>query len=143
MKRMTGLFASLSVLILLLAGCWVQGGLLTESVETSLVMRWEREGGIVGFCDQVVIYDDGTTLISTCLLSEVPVVLTAEEQATLDAWQQAYRSAEVSEGNLDMADGMRESLQFFGAGDVSPSAAQLLVMEQFAMGLLVRGTGDN
>lgn len=143
MKRESGLFLLLSIVSVLLAGCWVQGGLLTESTEASLVIVWEREGGIVGFCDQVVIYDDGSSLVSTCRQREISVSLTAEEEATLDAWREAYRSAEVSEGDLEVTDGLRETLQFYGAGDVAPSAAQLLVMEQFALDLLIRGTSDN
>lgn len=143
MKKAIARWALILVLTSLLTACWVQGGLLTESTGAELVISWEREGGIMGFCDEVLIYDDGTTVVSTCRLSDVQVRLTNEEAETVVAWQRAYRSAEASEGDLDLPDGMRETLQFYGQGDAVPSEAQLLVMEQFAIGLLARGAGND
>lgn len=143
MKRFKRLASLVWIVALLLSGCWVQGGLLTESTDADLVISWEREGGIIGFCDKVLVYADSTTVVSTCRLSDVPVTLTDEEAETVAAWRRAYSPVEVSEGDLAVADGLRETLQFYGTGDIAPNAAQLLVMEQFAIRLLARGTGTN
>ncbi len=143
MKRVTGLFASVLLFVLLLAGCWVQGGLLTESSEADVLLIWEREGGIVGFCDVVTVYDDGSGLVSTCSLTGVAVTLTADERATVVAWERAYRTFETSVGETDIPDGMRETVEFYGAGDALPNEAQLLEIEQFALVLLLRATSTN
>ncbi len=52
----------------------IQGQGSEESLSDTWVLRYQREGGIAGFCDEVTIYASGMATVTSCR-SEPPTVV--------------------------------------------------------------------
>jgi hypothetical protein len=86
------------------------------------VMVWHREGGIAGFCDDLVVYSSGWAYSSSCKAGaserENGTRLSGEQLDQLYTWVDAYQSFEVVQDDPPgAADAMAITFAFTGTGD--------------------------
>lgn len=84
---------------------------------------WHREGGIAGFCDQLVIYPDGDAVASTCQTQPASETamgsLTPEQLQQVNGWLERYQSFTYDQRDPAVADAMTVRLVFNGSGSES------------------------
>jgi hypothetical protein len=85
-----------------------------------LAFAWHREGGIAGFCDDLTAYVTGQLYAASCR-GETPQNLgqrrmTTEELEQLYTWVDEYAAFEYLHDDGPVADGMKVTLVFSGAG---------------------------
>jgi len=94
----------------------------------TLALTWTREGGIAGFCDRLTVFLSGEIYGTNCrsqpteTVSSFATLLSASELKQFNSWFLKY-----GEVNLDfsdpvgVADGMTNTLVFYGNGSGKPS----------------------
>jgi hypothetical protein len=98
-------------------------------------LTWHREGGLAGFCDDMVIYLSGDAYSSTCGGDAMPVDigrvrLDAGQLAALYNWVDTYQAFEVEQTDPATADALTLRLTLMGAGeDTAPDGAKEAMME--------------
>jgi hypothetical protein len=106
-----------------------------------LAFAWHREGGIAGFCDDLAAYVTGQLYAASCKGKAVNNLgqrrLTPDELAQIYAWTDQYAPFEFVQDDGAVADGMRVTLVFGGAGDqIADKTAQQTIVS-FAQSLFV------
>jgi hypothetical protein len=104
-----------------------------------LAFAWHREGGIAGFCDDVNTYVTGQLYATSCK-GENPENLvqrrmTAEELEKLYAWVDEYAPFEIIQDDGAVADSMKITLIFSGAGATEADGAVQQEILNFAQEL--------
>ena len=107
-----------------------------------VVLAWRREGGIVGFCDDLLIYADGRFEAVSCKRSmgAVPVELrlTGEQFVQLNAWIRRFASFEFEQQDPPgAADAMTIKLAFVGLGSEQPTVVQQEEMALFVQDVYI------
>ena len=101
----------------------------------TLAMVWKREGGIVGYCDTLMVFRSGEVFTSKCdsqdagKMGTFAGLLTSREVQQFSDW-----TVELGEAKLDasdpkgVADRMVVTLEFYGSGaeEATPSEEQAL-----------------
>ncbi len=104
-----------------------------------VVIAYHREGGIAGFCDDVVIYITGKAKITSCKSNtETGITLTASQMATVSQWQKSFKGFNYQHTDPATADAMTVTLQFSGNGQAQPSDADIQSMLSFLSTVAVR-----
>jgi hypothetical protein len=106
----------------------------------SLVLTWERTGGIAGFCDSVAMFRSGEVEGQECKV-ERPLSgrLTAEERAQLEAWLAEYGSVVVDNSVTPVpADFMLLKLTLYGTGSAQPGEAEQQALAAWAQSVYMR-----
>ncbi len=103
----------------------------------TVVVAWRRQGGIVGFCDDLIIYADGRFEATSCKGSRgavpVEIRLTGEQLAQLNTWIRRFASFELEQQDPPgAADAMTIKLAFVGMGSQQPTTAQQEEIALFA-----------
>jgi hypothetical protein len=104
-----------------------------------LVLAWNREGGIAGFCDIVAVKIGGDSLVSSCrdepnrLVSRLS--LTSEQLSTLYNWVDWYKSFESVKKDEAKADGLTIRIVFTGNGLREAGPEEIEAFHRFASGL--------
>ncbi len=94
-----------------------------------IVFAWHRQGGIAGFCDDVIVYLDGSAEVSSCK-SQQPqslnrIRLTSSQMQQIYNWFDTFKAFDTLSGNKGAADGMIIHLVFNGQGaKTSPEEMQ-------------------
>lgn len=87
---------------------------------SSIAFAWHREGGIAGFCDNLLVSLDGTALITSCkspqMQSSHRVHLTSAQMQQIYTWVDTLAPFETRTGDLQTTDGMIISISFNGRG---------------------------
>jgi hypothetical protein len=108
----------------------------------SLVLTWERAGGIAGFCDSLAVFRSGELEGLNCQGVEgvnLTSKLTPEERAELEALLAAYGSVVVDQSNEPgTADGMSVRLVLYGQGPNQPSTDEQSAIVGWAQDLYTR-----
>ncbi|MDF1513967.1 MAG: hypothetical protein P1S60_09170, partial [Anaerolineae bacterium] len=119
----------------------VDGG---ASTNVSLV-TWQREGGIAGFCDGLLIYQDSRVVLTTCEGEEVGEgKLSAAQREQLQAWVDQLAAFEVKWADPAVADAMTVRLTFTGKGITTASDTDQQKVSAFASQVYASLTpGDN
>ncbi|MCB0095476.1 MAG: hypothetical protein KDE46_07120 [Caldilineaceae bacterium] len=108
-------------------------------------IRWHREGGFAGFCDDIAIYPTGDVTISTCRGNQsqelAHIHLDAGQQATLNDWLVQLQSFKLEHKDPAVADALAVRVQFNGVGNAVASAAERAAIADFAQNLL-NGLGE-
>jgi hypothetical protein len=103
-----------------------------------LAMGWHREGGIAGFCDDLVIYRTGWAVPSSCKApaagERLGFRLSEEDLKQVFAWIDSLKSFEAAQKDPSVADAMKETLVFAGEGSAAATAELQQEMTQFAAG---------
>jgi hypothetical protein len=103
-------------------------------------LAWHREGGIAGFCDDLLISGFGQAQATSCRTGEAyPAgALTAAEQAQLDEWSRDFSAVVIEQVDPAAADGMTVMLTFSGAGADQPTEAEQQAMVAWAQAVYER-----
>lgn len=112
----------------------------TESAD--IVFTRHREGGIAGFCDDVIVYASGEYQVASCRGAEDETPASARlTDAQLDAvnqWVSTFQSFEYGYKDPAMADAMTVALNFYGTGDQVATEEQQLAMVELANELFLQ-----
>jgi hypothetical protein len=107
----------------------------------SLLLTWERNGGIAGFCDSLVLFGSGEAEGMSCQQNGAnqAATLTADERAQLEAWVAEYGSVVIEQADAPLAaDGMQAKLVLYGTGTEQPDAAAQDAMVAWAQAIYTR-----
>jgi hypothetical protein len=92
---------------------------------TGMALSWHREGGIAGFCDDLMIYLSGFAYPTSCKGGSAKDLgrlrLTAIQLAQVYTWMSAFQSVHFETEDKASADAMRQQLVFNGTGLRAPS----------------------
>jgi hypothetical protein len=96
----------------------------------TLALTWTREGGIAGFCDQLVVFISGEVYGTNCRSQPKETsgnfsdLLSAAEQKRFTTWYLKYGEAIVDQSDpAGVSDRMSITLSFFGSGNGKPTKA--------------------
>ncbi len=104
-----------------------------------VVISYHREGGIAGFCDDVIIYITGKAKITSCKSNtETGVTLTAAQSATVSQWLKSFKAFDYQHTDPATADAMTITLQFSGNGQAQPSDADIQAILSFLSAIAVQ-----
>jgi len=99
-------------------------------VPATLLLTWHREGGIAGFCDDLLVYQSYEVRFSSCKTegalaqgSSLAKLLSKEQQAQLEQWLNTYRTVKITVKDAAVADAMTTQLTFYGLGSSQPDEA--------------------
>jgi hypothetical protein len=102
----------------------------------SQALTWHREGGVAGFCDDLVVDQTGAAVAMSCkggLPQEVGrATLDAEHIHQLQTWLAALSPFEVNQTDKATADAMTIRLSFDGQGGAAADDADKQAIEGFA-----------
>ena len=109
-----------------------------------LALAWHREGGIVGVCQDLTIYQSGWAYATSCKGNSPKNLgsfrLTADQLARIYQWVDQYQGLEYMDAAPDTADAMNAHLVFSGKGQQTASQDTLQAMSDFAAQLYISGT---
>lgn len=88
----------------------------STEASSGLAFTWHREGGIGGFCDDVVVYLTGLVRTSDCKGFNAETYLTASQLEQLYGWVDNLSSIDYDDSNAPVADGMQITLTLNGIG---------------------------
>lgn len=92
-----------------------------------VVIAFHREGGIAGFCEDVLIYRSGIAEVTSCrptqLLGVQRVYLTAAQMQQIYGWMDETLPFESSEGDTNIPDGLNLRIVFNGKGQKDADAS--------------------
>jgi hypothetical protein len=90
------------------------------------IIVYHREGGIAGFCDDVMIFASGNARISSCKLNkEKDIALSPAQMNTINQWMQSIKYFNYEHTDPATADAMTISLKFSGHGQSQASDAEV------------------
>lgn len=101
-----------------------------------LILSWHREGGIAGFCDDLLIYRSGVMTGSTCQV--IPAAdlgqqeLSPDHLRQLNEWMATLQSFEMEQSDGAVADSMTIRLTFVGQGDRAATDEEKQAISAFA-----------
>ena len=99
-------------------------------------LTWHREGGIAGFCDDLMVDQTGMAVAMSCksgLPQEVGrATLNAEPAQQFQTWLASLSSFEAKQTDQATADAMTIRLSFNGRGGATASDADKQAIEEFA-----------
>jgi hypothetical protein len=81
-----------------------------------MAFAWHREGGVGGFCDDVVVYLTGWVTASDCMGYDVQGYLTASQLDQLYAWVDGLRNIDYTQAFPASTDGLTMKLALAGNG---------------------------
>jgi hypothetical protein len=109
------------------------------------VLIWHREGGLAGFCDDLIIDAVGLVDAASCADDPAATVshgqLPPDDLARLEAWLDEYQPFEVEQADPATADGMAITLTFAGRGPADPTDADKQQILDFAAEIYAGFTG--
>jgi len=100
-----------------------------------LAFGYQREGGIAGFCDDVVVYLDGQAVVSNCKGLNATLSLTASEMQQVYGWYDDLKQIDYEYADAAVADAMKVTLNMPGQGQKIADEASLHAILEFASGL--------
>ncbi|MCX6047530.1 MAG: hypothetical protein NT075_20695 [Chloroflexi bacterium] len=116
----------------------------SQVLPATVVLTWHREGGIVGFCDDLTIYQAGEIQATWCKpkagTSEgsLPAVLSKEELAQFNQWLTAFGQVDIGQKDPAVADAMTVTLTLSGHGTGTPTSDEEAALLTFAQTVLTR-----
>jgi hypothetical protein len=103
----------------------------------AVVLSWEREGGLAGFCDEVIVYAGGEVLSRSCHSEATERTrLSVARFGQLSAWRETLKPFEHVQSDGAVADGMTVRLNFAGQGTQAATDEDVQAMLDFAASLL-------
>jgi hypothetical protein len=100
------------------------------------VLTWQREGGIVGFCDSVTVFADGGVRVTSCReQAEKTGRLSGADADRVQAWVDRLAPFEHVQSDDAVADSMTVRLTFAGQGTQEATEADVQAMLDFAAAL--------
>lgn len=107
-----------------------------QSVELGLAMLWRREGGVAGFCDDLLIYSTGQVRSYTCGGETIEPTgqgrLTTDELALLYEWLDTFPQTMVEQTDDAEADAMTLQMLLVGRNPQAEQATEEQQQEMMA-----------
>lgn len=112
------------------------------SAPASIALTWRREGGLAGFCDELVIYLAGEVRANTCGGDNISGYLTPDELAQLHQWLANFNAVALNNSDAPpgSADAMTIELTLNGLGRVEAAEADQQILTAWAQTVYVRVT---
>lgn len=114
----------------------------SEVQPATFALTWKREGGIAGFCDNLVVFRSGEVYTSQCKagpegkMGTFASLLTAKEEAQFDDWMTRFGNTTLDDSDpKGVSDRMMLTLELFGSGDKQPTKAEQQALFEFAQNL--------
>lgn len=102
-------------------------------------VAFKIEGGIVGFCDELVIQANGNYTLNTCTQEPVSGTLPQSDRLSLKAWLENLNSFQLrTDDNPGGADNLSTELSFAGQGQTEADDPQKQVIYDWVSGLVVQ-----
>ena len=106
----------------------------------SLALTWQRNGGIAGFCDELLVYRSGEVVVRDCKNENVKestlaAAVSAGGVAQFSEWLAQYGAASVQQSDGAVADSMTVLLSFTGVGAAEPDEAAQQALLEWAQNL--------
>jgi hypothetical protein len=104
-------------------------------------LTWHREGGIAGFCDDLLVTSAGAAQAGSCGTGQnyPEGQLTEAEAAQLNDWGRQFGAVVVEQSDAPLAaDGMTVILTMTGTGTAQPSEADQQAMIAWAQAVYER-----
>ena len=111
------------------------------------VLNWHREGGIAGFCDDLLVYASGEVNTAVCQGGSAEVTrqgtLSASQIEQLQAWLAQFQPFSLEQTDPATADAMTLRLSFSGTGTTAPTDSDKQAILGFAAGVYAEfGSGE-
>lgn len=106
----------------------------------TLALRWHREGGLAGFCDDLLIEWSGVAQPRACKLrlAYPEGALTDAELQQLQAWGMLFGTVTLTQTDEAAADAMTLTLSLSGFGLAQPTEAEQQAMLEWAQAVFTR-----
>ncbi|HKY54384.1 MAG TPA: hypothetical protein VJM08_08770, partial [Anaerolineales bacterium] len=104
----------------------------SSGTTSSPALTWHREGGIAGFCDDLVVDLTGLVTTSDCKGFNAEMYLTASQLEQLYGWVDGLKSIDYNDSNAPIADGMQITLTLNGNGRAEADEQTLRDILDFA-----------
>lgn len=114
-----------------------------SNADLGLALAWRRQGGVAGFCEELLIYRDGSGSATDCKLNAAgarALRLDAAQLEQLYAWLDGFRAIEYSHTDAATADAMTVELQLRGTGDRDAGETGRQALIDFAVELFRKAT---
>jgi len=104
----------------------------------TVALTWQREGGIAGFCDDLIVYASGEAHAIGCKASDgiaadsLQTVLSEAEVNQFNEWLATFGTVTVRYEDPAVADQMKVTLRLYGVGNHQPTEAEQQEMITFA-----------
>jgi hypothetical protein len=116
----------------------------SQARPASLALSWQREGGIAGFCDSLLVYASGEAYASNCKGDQGQAgMLTDDERAELVKWLDSYGAVGHEQSDGAVADSMTIRVSFQGYGSTATlSEAEQGDLQAWAQAVYTRLIGE-
>lgn len=116
-----------------------------SSAASELVIGWHREGGLAGFCDDLMVYATGIVRASSCKNGQANDLgeswLDNDQLTQLYQWLDGLNRFEYAPQTEAAADAMTITLDFAGQGTASATEADQKTIESFAENIFSQESG--
>ncbi len=107
--------------------------------QTGPVLSFNIEGGIVGFCDELLLNANGDYALNNCAAGQNSGTLNQTDRVSLKTWSKDLAGFQIhAEDNAAGADNLIADLTFFGTGQTEADDVQKQMMYDWVNGLLVQ-----
>jgi hypothetical protein len=107
-----------------------------SSLQPALALTWHREGGIAGFCDDLIVNVVGEAAAGSCRGAPPTekgfTLLKAEQRAEMGKWLSTLRAFSAEHKDPAVADAMTIRIVFDGWGTTEATDAKKHAVEEFA-----------
>jgi len=112
----------------------------SQVVAGTVELAWHRAGGIVGFCDDLLIYEAGEVHVTSCKPQAFSAdgALTPDERTQFDQWLTQLGQVDLTQKDPAAADAMSMTLTLTGSGTGTPTAADQQALFAFAQAVFQR-----
>jgi hypothetical protein len=111
----------------------------------TLALTWTREGGIAGFCDRLVVFLSGEIYATNCKSQPAEAAgtfaefLSASEMSQFNTWFTRFGEVDLDVSDpVGVADGMKNTLVFYGDGTGKPGKADQQSLLEWAQSLYAK-----
>jgi hypothetical protein len=102
----------------------------------SVAITWNRNGGIAGFCDELLVYRSGEIVAHNCgneaLAQSTLAALSDAEVAQFNEWLAKFGQITVAQDDGAVADSMSINFSLMGAGAEQPTEADQQALLEWA-----------
>jgi hypothetical protein len=109
------------------------------TIDTTAVVAFKIDGGIVGFCDELTIDAQGDYVLTTCDQGETNGSLSQTERLTLKSWYENLTGFDLfTDEGKSGADNLTTTLTFTGRGQTEADDAQKQMVFDWINGLILQ-----
>jgi hypothetical protein len=121
-----------SILVALSLAACLSPGPTPTSTPSGPALTWHREGGLAGFCDDLIVEADGRVLARSCRGADQAGTLTEAQRSQLQVWLNALKAFDFTQTDIAQADALKIRVAFAGQGLTPASEADQIAIQAFA-----------